>query len=217
MYWLYVPSTYSEDRPAPVIVSCHGTRPYDVPEHHIKEWKALGEQHGCIVLTPALSGTDGLFGDGPIVGMLECERRILTLISMLGYRYNIDKANVMITGFSGGGFPTYWVGLRHPEVFSVIAARNCNFNTGNTDGWWPEEATKTPVKVYYGSNDPFTIALQSKNAIEYLREHGLNVEEEIIPGAGHERRPEVAMDFFLRHQNPPRPSVPQSAASATGR
>jgi len=153
-FWIYVPSTYREDRPAPLIVSCHGTPPYDVAEHHIREWKMLGEQNGCIVVAPELIATDGLIGDGPIVGMLSCERYILSLISMLGYRYNIDRANVMITGFSGGGFPTYWVGLRHPDVFSVVAARNCNFSQANLDGWYPPEAKQTAIIVYYGQNDP---------------------------------------------------------------
>jgi len=207
-FWIYVPSTYREDRPAPLIVSCHGTPPYDVAEHHIREWKMLGEQNGCIVVAPELIATDGLIGDGPIVGMLSCERYILSLISMLGYRYNIDRANVMITGFSGGGFPTYWVGLRHPDVFSVVAARNCNFSQANLDGWYPPEAKQTAIIVYYGQNDPGTIALQSRTAIRYFRSRGFSrLEAAVIPGAGHERHPEVAMAFFRRNWRRAKPSL----------
>ena len=207
-YWIYVPSTYRHDRPSPLIVSCHGTPPFDVAEHHIKEWKKLGEDHGCIVLAPTLSGTDGIIGDGPISGMLACERFIMSLISMLGYRYNIDLANVMITGFSGGGFPTYWVGLRHPDIFSVIVGRNCNFNAASVNGWYPPEALRTPVKVYWGENDPVAIKFQSSEAVSYLRSHGFVVETGVVPGAGHDRHPEEAMAFFLRHRRPPRPSLP---------
>ncbi|MHC4295271.1 MAG: hypothetical protein ACYSTL_06770, partial [Planctomycetota bacterium] len=58
-FWIYVPSTYREHIPAPLIVSCHGTPPYDVAEHHIREWKMLGEQNGCIVVCPELIATDG--------------------------------------------------------------------------------------------------------------------------------------------------------------
>ncbi len=207
-FWLYVPSTYREQTPAPLIISCHGTPPYDIAEHHIREWKMLGEQNGCIIVCPELVATDGLVGDGPVVGMISDERYILSLVSLLSYRYNIDRANVMITGFSGGGFPTYWVGLRHPEVFSVVAARNCNFSRYNLDGWYPPEAKRTPIIVYYGQNDPGTIAMQSRAAIRYLREQGFHtVETTIIPGSGHERRPRTAMTFFRKNWRSPRGSL----------
>jgi poly(3-hydroxybutyrate) depolymerase len=206
-YYLYVPSTYRHDRPAPLIVTCHGTPPYDVAEYHIREWKMLGERNGCIVVAPALIATDGLLGDGPIVGMLTDEKYILSLISLLGYRYNLDRANVMITGFSGGGFPTFWVGLRHPEVFSVVVARNCNFSRSNVDGWFPPEASSIPVMVYYGQNDPAAIRLQSEEAINYLRSKGFSVTMRVLPNAGHERHPEVAMDFFRKHWRSPQPSL----------
>jgi poly(3-hydroxybutyrate) depolymerase len=206
-YWIYVPSTYTHAQPAPLIISCHGTPPYDVAEHHIREWKKLGERNGCIVVAPQLVATDGLFGDGPIIGMLQDERYILSIISYLGYRYNIDKANIMITGFSGGGFPAYWVGLRNPEVFSVIAARNCNFNQGNLDGWWPPEARSVHIIVYYGEVDPGAIIAQSKAAIEYFRGQGFNLSTAVIPGEGHVRHPEVAMKFFQENMRPPQSSL----------
>ncbi len=213
-YWIYVPSTYSHEKPAPLIITCHGTPPYDVAEHHIREWKMLGEKNGCIVVAPELIATDGLLGDGPLVGMLADERYILSLISLLGYRYNIDRSNVMITGFSGGGFPTYWVGLRHPEVFSVVAARNANFSRGNLDGWYPDEAIRTSVIVYYGENDPGAIRAQSQNAVEYLRAQGFKVTEREIAGAGHERRPEMAMKFFREHWTVPRGSLAETPPTA---
>ncbi len=168
-YWIYVPSGYRADTPAPLIVTCHGTPPYDVSSMHIREWKAIAQQNGCIVVAPELIATDGIFGDGPITGMVADERFILSLVSELGYRYNIDRANVLITGFSGGGFPTYWVGLRHPDVFTTVVARNCNFSQSNTEGWWTPESLRTPVKVYYGQNDPGVIKSQSEQAIGYLR------------------------------------------------
>ena len=210
-FYIYVPSTYRHDRAMPVIVSCHGTPPYDVANHHIREWKWYGEQNGCIVVAPVLKATDGLLGDGPLVGMYDCERVILSLMSLLQYRYNIDRANIMITGFSGGGFPTYWVGLRNPDVFSCVVARNCNFSEGNLDGWYPPEAKTLAVKVYYGENDPGAITAQSNRAIRYLRSRGFTVETAVIPGAGHERHPEVAMEFFRRNWRRPRPTLPSVA------
>ncbi len=73
-YWIYVPEKYSEHKPMPVIISCHGTVPFDVAEHHIRTWKWYGEKYGCIILCPDMVGTDGIFGDGPVLGMLVNER-----------------------------------------------------------------------------------------------------------------------------------------------
>jgi poly(3-hydroxybutyrate) depolymerase len=196
-FYIYVPSTYHHSRPAPLVVSCHGTPPYDIAEHHIRELKMLGETNGCIIVAPELVATDGLIGDGPIIGMLDDERFILSLISMLGYRYNIDLNKIMITGFSGGGFPVYWVGLRHPEIFSTVVPRSCNFSKSNLDGWYPTaSAAAQKVMIYYTQNDPATISGQSKQGIEYLRSKGFSVHTHVIPGIGHERRPEYAMKFF---------------------
>ena len=206
-YFLFVPDTYRANKPIPVIVSCHGTPPFDVAEHHIKMWKKLGETNRCIIIAPELAGTDGLLGNGPVMAMMADERFILSILSQLGYRYNIDRANIMITGFSGGGFPTYWVGLRHPKVFSTIVAQNCNFSRGNVHGWYPPEAKNSNVLVYYGSNDPFTISIQSQFAIEYLREQGFSIETRVLGGVGHQRRPDIAMDFFRKHWTQPNPSA----------
>lgn len=206
-YWIYVPSTYKADRPAPLIITCHGTPPYDINEHHIREWKMLGETNGCIVVAPSLVATDGIFGSGPTSGMLENERYIMSIISSLGYRYNIDLSNIMITGFSGGGFPAYFVGLRHPELFSTVVARNCNFNEGNLKGWYPPEALGTAMMIYDGENDPGAIKSQTQNAIDYFRQSGFRVETVQIPNVGHERHPEYAMDFFRRHWRAPRGSM----------
>ena len=206
-YFLFVPDTYRANKPIPVIVSCHGTPPFDIADHHIKMWKKLGETNRCIIIAPELAGTDGLLGDGPVMAMMADERFILSIISQLGYRYNIDRANIMITGFSGGGFPTYWVGLRHPKVFSTIVAQNCNFSRHNVHGWYPPEAKNSNVMVYYGSHDPFTISIQSQFAIEYLREQGFDIETRVLGGVGHQRRPDIAMDFFRKHWTQPNPSA----------
>jgi len=181
-FWMYVPKKYDHKKPAPVIVSCHGTPPYDVAEHHIRTWEWYGEKYGCIIICPDLQGTDGIFGAGPIGGMLNNERIILSIISSLCYKYNIDRNNIMITGFSGGGFPAYWVGLRHPDIFSVIVPQNCNFSRSSIEGWYPSQAKDMSVMIYYGQVDPPTIIIQSKNGIEYLRSRGFKVATKVIPG-----------------------------------
>jgi len=208
LYYLFVPDTYRRDRPAPVIVSCHGTDPFDVAAYQVGEWKWLAEQHGCILVCPKLKSTDGIFGAGGILQLLRDERLIMSIIGQLHYLYNVDRRNILMTGFSGGGFPVYFVGLRHPDVFSAVVARNCNFNRKAVEGWYPAEAVGTPVMVYYAQNDPGAIRGQSEDGIAYLRGAGFKVETGVVPGSGHERHPEVAMRFWLRHWNGRPPRLP---------
>jgi hypothetical protein len=216
-YWLFVPRNYDPARAVPLIVTCHGSPPFDVANHHIREWKKLGEDNECIVLAPELGGTDGIIGNGPVAAMKDNESAILSLISMVGYRYNIDAANIMITGFSGGGFPTYWVGLRNPDVFSVVVLRSCDFCEYNLDGWFsPDGAGRQAVKIYWGEHDPLPIKVQSQSGMSYLSNRNFNVApEDVIPGIGHERRPDVAMDFFKANWRKSRPSQPTRAPAST--
>ncbi|KKL71998.1 hypothetical protein LCGC14_2089330, partial [marine sediment metagenome] len=202
VYYLFVPYNYDPEKPAPVIVSCHGTDPFDVAAYHVGEWKKLAENHGCILVCPKLSSTDGILGAGAAGPLLRDERLIMSILGQLHYLYKIDRRNILMTGFSGGGFPVYFIGLRHPDVFTAISARNCNFNELSVDGWYPPEALNTPIQVYYGEHDPGAIRGQSEAGIKYLRRSGFKtVDTQIIPGAGHERHPEVAMKWWLSRWN----------------
>jgi poly(3-hydroxybutyrate) depolymerase len=213
-FYLYLPKSYDPSKIYPVIVTCHGTIPYDTAWRHIYSLDDYGEKYDYIIVAPELHGTDGIFGDGPIDGMLKNERDIVSFLSRLGYQFNIDRANILITGFSGGGFPAYWVGLRHPDIFSVIVGQNSNFNKPNTEGWWPKEALKTPIMVYWGEHDPDTIRNQSADAVAYLTKKGFNLRSRVLRGAGHDRHPEVAVAFFRKNWNTPVSSQPATRPSA---
>ena len=208
VYYLFVPDTYRKGQPAPLIISCHGTDPFDVAAYQVGEWKWLAEQHGCLLVCPKLQSTDGILGSGNINQLLRDERLIMSIIGQLHYLYSIDRRNVLMTGFSGGGFPVYFVGLRHPDVFSAVAARNCNFNRDAVHGWYPPEAVKTPLMVYFGENDPPAIRAQSVMAIQYFRGAGFQVQTARVTGSGHERHPEMAMRFWLNHWNGVAPRAP---------
>ncbi len=65
-----------------------------------------------------------------------------------------------------------------------------------------------PVMVYYAQNDPGAIRGQSEDGVAYLRGAGFKVETGIVPGSGHERHPQVAMRFRLRHWNGTPPRLP---------
>jgi poly(3-hydroxybutyrate) depolymerase len=46
---------------------------------------------------------------------------LLQLLDTVDARYEIDRSRVYCTGFSQGGFISFWLGYTHPEVFAAVA------------------------------------------------------------------------------------------------
>lgn len=196
-YYLYVPSPYQPNRTWPLVILCHGTNPYDTAWYEIKEWAAFAERNGIIVAAPEL---DGVRGDIPpsaerqLVLQRADERTILGCVSAIRAAYQIADERIFMTGWSAGGYAVLHTGLRHPDVFRALAVRQGNFDAdfmadvpGRLDPW-------QPVYIYYGTLD--FVKEQTRAAIEWLRDKGMYVQDEGVPGS-HRRLPaSMAWDFF---------------------
>ncbi|MBT3278928.1 MAG: prolyl oligopeptidase family serine peptidase [Phycisphaerales bacterium] len=200
-YRLYVPSTYDPALRYPVVVTLHGTFPWDTSRLQMKEWKALGEKTECIVVAPVLDSAEGIL---PVAWsrrkrQLEGDDvHILAVLDELATTHSIDPERVMITGFSAGGYAMYYTGLRHPERFSMLVGRACNTTKEIFDEYTPTPTSqKTPVIIMVGKYDS---VLQSHSwiAFRWLRTHGwtnkLAIRKEYE--GGHIRRPEDAYDWW---------------------
>jgi len=196
-YYLYVPSKYKPDRPWPFVVLCHGTNPYDTAWYEIKEWAAFAERHGIIVAAPELEGVRGDIpppADVQLKYQRTDERTILGCVAAIRAAYQVAEERIFLTGWSAGGYAVLHTGLRHPEIFRALAVRQ-----GNFDARYMTEATSRldrwqPVYIYYGTMD--FVKDQTRAAIEWLRDHGMHVDEMGIPGS-HRRLPaSMAWDYF---------------------
>ena len=203
-YFIYVSSKYNRNTPAPVIVSLQGTAPYDTADGQVKEWKKIAEDHGAILICPTLVSSDGILTGGEgglLIKLLEDERFVMTILGELHYQYNVDRRNIYLTSWSGGGYPLYFIGLRHPERFSALAARQSTFRRAVVEGWYPEAAKRMPVLIFHGTFDFVPIQGESKEAYAFLKEQGFGEVSLTTTEGGHVRHPEVAMRFFLDHWN----------------
>lgn len=204
-YYLYVPSTYDRRTPTPLVVTLHGTNPWDTARMQIREWRALAESKNFIVVAPELklNSTQGI---SPFIrtsdrleALREDEQKILAILRQLKAKYNIDPKKVLLTGFSAGGYPMYYVGLRHPEEFSMLVARACNMDEdlfnhiGLTD-----KTRRVPVAVFFGKDDLKVIQEESWMAFRWLRRHGWSSENSMIKQSrgGHLRRPETTYSLW---------------------
>ena len=66
-YWIYVPSNYTSARAWPLAITLHGTHGWDSSKAQIREWKALAQEKGFIVVAPAMRSVQGIL---PVVKKL---------------------------------------------------------------------------------------------------------------------------------------------------
>jgi len=209
-YYLYVPSYYSDDSDWPLVVTLHGTNPYDGQKRQILEWRDTAERYGLIVAAPKLSSTQGDIPAVPSVWYANPkklgadEKVILSVIADVRSKWRIarrpdgpdgapGKGLMLLTGFSSGGFPLFYVGLRHPEMFDMLIARDINCTTELLESVpLTDAAKKLPILIFWGRDDLKAIREQSWATFRYLREHEAYGTERRSTRGGHLRRPDVA-------------------------
>jgi poly(3-hydroxybutyrate) depolymerase len=206
-YWLYKPSYYRADRPWPLVVTLHGTHGWDPADWQIAEWRKLAEDKGLIVIAPELSSVQGIL---PVVRSLwyddlrRDEEAILACIDEACSTLSVDRSAVLLTGFSAGGYPLYYVGLRHPTRFSMLIARSCNCDADMLRSIpVTDDVRRLPVMIFCGKDEPgllgsSPISRDSWDAFRYLREQKCTkVQHTELPG-GHLRRPEMAWTIWAK-------------------
>ena len=198
-YLLYTPSPYDAARPTPLVILCHGTRPWDSPIREIRDWVKLAEDKNFIVAAPSLTGTRG---DFPPAAAKQIERQrddeetILGVVRHVEGSKNIDETRVFLVGWSAGNYAVMHTGLRHPDIFRAVAGIQGNFDaaymTDVTDAVDPYQ----PVLMLYGSAD-LLINKQVKECTAWLYDHDAYVIDNEVPGA-HRSHPQTAYEFFER-------------------
>jgi len=196
-YLLYVPSTYTDRAPWPLVVACHGTWPYDTARLQMREWARFAENRDIIVVAPQLAGTKGDFPpatEKQIALQRADEQAILATVSEIKRRYNIAEEQVFMTGWSAGAYAILHTGLRNPDVFRALAIRQGSFDkrfmdvpTERMDPW-------QRILVIYGMVD--FLRDQSKAMIEWLRNGGLQVDEREITGSHRRIDPKLPWKYF---------------------
>ncbi|MHC4716049.1 MAG: prolyl oligopeptidase family serine peptidase, partial [Planctomycetota bacterium] len=210
-YYLYVPSRYDADRSWPMVVTLQGTYGFDSARRQVKEWRGLAERHGFLVLAPAMKSTQGILPvshSARLRDLARDERRVLDAMRHVKSSYNIDASAVMITGFSAGGYPLYYIALRHPELFSVLVARTCSTDLKVLKSLSVTDKakampmliffSKTGVSPVYSKWNP--VAQQSWDTFRWLYEKGCTKARVKAVSGGHHRKAQRAFDFWRQHQ-----------------
>ncbi len=215
-YHVYIPSYYSDDSDWPMVVTLHGTNPWDGQTRQILEWRDTAEKYGLIVVAPKLSSTQGSVPVVPSVSyaspkkLAKDEKAILAVIADVRRKWRIarrpagpngepGKELMLLTGFSSGGFPLFYVGLRHPEMFDMLIARDVNCTNELLEGIeLTDEAKRLPILIFWGKDELKAIREQSWATFRYLREHEAYGTERRSTKGSHLRRPDIAWEEWSK-------------------
>jgi poly(3-hydroxybutyrate) depolymerase len=201
-YQLYVPSYHSKDRYWPLVITLHGTHGYDDARMQIMEWKHLAEQEGFVVVAPELRSVQGILPVEHTLWQRDLQRDekvVLAVLDEVTKNCRIDPRYVMLTGFSAGGYPMYYLALRHPARFNMVASRACNSSMTIFESIpVTDAARRLPFRIFWGKDDLPPISNQSWEAVRWLSEHGFTDVDHNKAGGGHVRRPDMAYTFWKK-------------------
>jgi pimeloyl-ACP methyl ester carboxylesterase len=187
------PPTGIPDRP--LLIAAHGNG--GAGPREIKGWLKLARTHNFTIVCPSFlsSVNDGHLGeDEPYFN--DCIKWIKDNL-----QYNHD--NVFMVGFSGGGFPTWYLATKHPDFLHGLAFQSGNFAGGyynlNLDKWF-----NRPIKLIWGSQDLADIPVQNQNAIDTLKAADCkNYTTEIVSGGHHQEHPDLVVAWMEQNLAPP--------------
>ncbi len=124
LYYLYVPTTYDETVPTPLLVVLHGRTSDGKRMARLTEFNMRAEALGFLVAYPDgkqkqwnyLHGIPGA-NDAP-----DDSGFLTMLIEKVMGKYNLDTKRIYVTGISNGGFMTQRLACNPANIFAAFAS-----------------------------------------------------------------------------------------------
>ena len=188
-YSVYVPDTYDEKYPNPLFVTLHGSGEdeqramFYVAQTLV--FRSRKEKLGTdfIVMAPKARGlSDWYLGDSG-KDVIECINHIKKL-------YNIDEKNIILDGFSMGGYGAWRLGLLYPELFKGLIIRSGAvaapiFLKGERILDLLDAVKKLNVFIVHGDNDNSSPIRKTRMVVKKLEEMGIKPKYEEVKEASH--------------------------------
>ena len=180
-YRLMIPKDYSAtgEQKYPVVLFLHGAgeRGDDNARqlaHGTKEFAtdANRDKYACFVIAPQCPSGQWWGDSLPL---------IVDLLADMQKEYRIDANRLYVTGLSMGGFGTWDLLGRHPQMFAA-AAPIC----GGGDPETCSKFSKVPIWVFHGDADKVVRPEQSRRMVEGLKKAGGMPKYTEYPGVGHD-------------------------------
>jgi dienelactone hydrolase len=226
----YLPGGYAASRRWPLVLQLHGFNPANPlywdwwsadTRHGGPDTEFAGHQ-GVIYIAPHGRGNTQYLtlGDADVLRCMAEARKLLS----------IDENRTYLTGDSMGGWGTWNVATRHPELFAAIApifggvdyhstmseelAKTLTpaerFINEKQSSWgMADSLINTPVFVHHGDADAAVNVEWSRWGVRLMQRWGYDIRYREYPGRIHEElqvnNGTMNIDWFLRHVRDPDP------------
>ncbi len=105
---------------------------------------------------------------------------VTELMELICGKYNIDKKRIYVSGLSMGGFGTWDLIMRYPDIFAA-AVPIC----GGADPREAERIKHIPIRTFHGAFDPVVPAEGTIKMVEELKRHGAEIQYTELPQEDH--------------------------------
>jgi len=196
-YRLFLPQGIEPLESLPLLVVLHGKWVDQNAWFDYTPVKEYAQRHNYVVIAPHARGDYFYRGAG--------EQDVLDLIHIAMDRYNIDPDRVYLMGHSMGGWGTWWIGLRNPDLFAAI----CPMSGYAPPDLLPNARHLRPFMIH-SSDDPVVPVKGSREPASLLANLGISFRYKEEDGYGHASRmigdnfPEL-FDWMKKHERIDRP------------
>ena len=174
---LYVPESWDDHAPMPLVVALHGGHGHG--RDFLWSWLRDARSRGVMVVAPtSRDRTWSLLGediDAPALG---------EIVAFLGERYPVDRDRVLLTGMSDGGTYTLLAGLRDATPFTHLAPA-CGVLHPLLLGGELRQALDRAIYLVHGALDWMFPVATARIGRDALQEAGARLVYREIPDLSH--------------------------------
>jgi len=217
-YRLLKPENYDPQKKYPLVLFLHGAgergddnKAQLVHVVHIFTTKENRAKYPCFVLAPQCpSGQKWSEVNWGAASHTQSEKPAtpmaltLKLIEQLKKEFSIEADRLYVSGLSMGGYGTWDVIARHPQMFAA-AVPMC----GGGDESTAPRIAKLPIWNFHGDKDGAVKVERSRNMIEALKKAGGAPKYTEYPGVGHDcwnpacKEPDLLPWLFAQKRSAP--------------
>lgn len=196
-YYLYVPKTVKADRPAPLLVTLHGSGRNGLSL--VEKWKDLAKKEGFIVAGP--DSIDNRQWQIPLDG----PDFLRELVESLKTTHPINARRVYLFGHSAGAGQALYLSLLESEYFAA-AAVHAGAVGPDANPFMEQAKRKTPIAIFVGTNDELFPLSTVRATRDALNSRGFSAQLTEIKDHTHwyyDRAPEInraAWEFLKKHE-----------------
>lgn len=177
-YRVYVPRSYSAERPIPVVFVLHGTggdhnsffQDKTYTDARVEE---VAERRGVLIVSPMARSVTEFRG----VGENDC----FCVLNEVRKRWKVDEDRIYLTGLSMGGTGAAYLGLHHPDLFAAVAPLSAAWSFP----WLARNAQALPFLWIGGALDSVFYHRGVSVGVDRMRQYGAPVLLEVLPDEGH--------------------------------